>query len=86
MIVYCKTATKSRPCIARVYIHKNGAVSPRFFLTKLDKHMAYIQNAPQHIKDAFNFTGGDCTSCNASCTQGKQYIWEEILINANNKS
>ena len=73
MIIYGKTDTKSRPCAARIYIQADGTVSLRFFLTKVDKHMQYIEAAPEHIKQGFNFTGGDCTLCNMNCTQGKVY-------------
>ena len=73
MIVYGKSDTKSRLCATRVYIQADGTVSPRFFLTKVEQHMSYIENAPAHIKDGFNFTGGDCTLCNMNCTQGKVY-------------
>jgi len=73
MIIYGKTDTKSRPCIARIYIKEDGTVNLRLFLTKIDKHMRFIENAPKHIKVSFNFIGGDCTFCNANCKSRKCY-------------
>ena len=73
MIVYGKTGTKSRPIAARLYINSDGEIYFRFFLNKVDKHMAYIENAPSHVKNAFIFEGGDCTLCNVHCKHGKVY-------------
>ena len=73
MIVYGKTGTKSRPCAARIYIKDNGAIELRLYLNKVDKHRDYIENTPAHIKDAFQFKGGDCKSCNTMCAPGKTY-------------
>jgi len=73
MIIYGKTGTKSRPIAARLYIHADGEIYFRFFLNKVDKHIAYIENAPSHVKNAFKFEGGDCTSCNVHCKHGKVY-------------
>ena len=73
MIIYGKTGTKSRPVAARIYIQHNGEVVLRFHLNKVDKHSNHIENAPEYIKDAFIFEGGDCKSCNSMCAPGKQY-------------
>ena len=73
MIVYGKTGTKSRPCAARIYVKEDGTVTLRLFLSKLDKHMTYIENTPAHIKAAFRFDGGDCKACNTACAPGKVY-------------
>jgi len=81
MFVYGKTGTKSRACAARIYVKEDGAITLRLFLTKVEKHMKYIENAPAYIKDGFNFATGDCTSCNSSCTQGKVYTIEGQLMN-----
>jgi len=60
MILYGKTGTKSRPCIARIYINENG-ISLRLFLNKIDKHRTFIENTPHHIKNLF--TGGKNCDC-----------------------
>jgi len=86
MIVYGKTETKSRPCAARIYIKEDGEVSLRLFLSKVDKHMKYIEISPAHIKDAFNFTGGDCKSCNTACAPGKVYTIDGQLMQKCNHS
>lgn len=70
---YKKTGTKSRPRAAMVNTNKKG-ISLRLYLNNVDKHREHIENAPPHIKKAFVFTGGDCTSCNTACAPGKNYI------------
>ena len=86
MIVYGKTGTKSRPCAARIYIQESGEVSLRLFLNKVDKHMKFIENSPPHIKGAFDFTGGDCKSCNTACAPGKVYTIDGKLMQKCNHS
>ena len=73
MIIYGKTGTKSRPVAARIFIQADGEIQLRLFLNKVDKQREYIENAPAHIKEAFVFTGGDCTSCSTMCAPGKVY-------------
>jgi len=73
MVIYGKTGTKSRPVAARIYIRHSGDIVLRFHLNKVDKHIKYIENAPECIKDAFIFEGGDCMSCSTMCAPGKQY-------------
>jgi len=80
MIIYGKTGTKSRPCPVRIYINDDGTIYFRLFLTKVDKHMKYIENSPAHIKNAFTFEGGDCKSCNTSCSPGKIYTIDGQLM------
>ncbi|MCL2698483.1 MAG: hypothetical protein FWE74_10455 [Oscillospiraceae bacterium] len=64
MIIYGKTGTKSRPCIARIYIH-NDSISLRLFFTNINKHRAYIESSPEHIKSIF-YGGRDCP-CRPDC-------------------
>ncbi|MCL2204101.1 MAG: hypothetical protein FWB88_09220 [Defluviitaleaceae bacterium] len=72
MIIYGKTGTKSRPCIARIYIN-NEDISLRLFFTNINKHSAYIENAPEHIKAIF-FGGHDCP-CRPDCPHKGQKIY-----------
>ena len=72
MIIYGKTGTKSRPCIARIYIHNYG-ISLRLFFTNINKHRAYIENTPEHIKIMFT-GGGDCP-CRPACNHKGQKIY-----------
>jgi len=71
-ISYGKSGTKSRPRIANISINEDGIVL-RFYLSKVDKHREYIENAPPHIKEAFIFEGGDCTGCCSNFCSGKIY-------------
>ena len=68
MIIYGKTGTKSRPCVARIYIGEGSTVL-RLFFNNIDKHRAYIENAPEHIKELF-FGGRDC-DCEPKCKLSK---------------
>jgi len=72
MIIYGKTGTKSRPCIARIYIH-NDSVSLRLFFTDINKRRAYIENAPEHIKTIF-YGGHDCP-CRPDCPHKGQKVY-----------
>jgi len=73
VIEYGKSGTKSRPIAARIMIKDDYTVYLRLTLTKIDKHMQYIENAPAHIQNIFNFEGGDCISCSTMCAPGKVY-------------
>jgi len=72
-IAYGKTGTKSRPCPARVEIKANGEILLRMYFKNIDKHRQYIENAAQHIKDAFAIDWGDCQKCMATCKSMKVY-------------
>lgn len=81
MIIYAKTGVKTKQVAARIYIRENGIVL-RLFLSKIDHHRAYIENAPHHIKAAFLKGHGDC-SCNPkkeNCNFRKTYTIEGSLI------
>ncbi|MCL2409295.1 MAG: hypothetical protein FWC96_06735 [Oscillospiraceae bacterium] len=71
MIIYGKTETKSRQCPARIYIGENWTAL-RFYLNNIDKHRAYVENAPEHVKEIF-FGGQDCP-CRPDCSaKAKKY-------------
>ncbi len=76
MIIYAKAGVKSRKVIARIYIRADVIVL-RLFFSNIDKHRAYIENAPAHIKDVFTGAHGDCTHCkndkNGVCKFRKSY-------------
>ena len=74
MIIYTKTGVKSKKVVARIYIRDNGIVL-RLFFDKIDKHSAYIQNAPEQIRGVFVGDHGNC-SCNPkkeNCRMRKTY-------------
>lgn len=62
MIIYSKLGVKSKQVAARIYIREKSIVL-RLFLNKLDKHRAYIENAPAYIKDVFTGVHADCKHC-----------------------
>ena len=72
MIIYGKTGTKSRPCIARIYIH-NNYISLRLYFSNISKHRVYIENTPEHIKTIF-YGGQDCP-CRSNCPHKGQKIY-----------
>ena len=72
MIIYGKTGTKSRHCIARIYIHNDG-IDLRLFFTNINKHRVYIESLPEHIKSIF-YGGHDCP-CRPDCPHKGQKIY-----------
>ena len=62
MLIYTRTSVKSKNVFARIYIRENS-ISLRLFLNSVDKHRAFIEQAPAHIKDVFTGSHGDCTHC-----------------------
>ena len=78
MVIYGKSGTKSRACIARIYIHENNIIL-RLYINDIDKHRAYVENAPPHIKSAFTLEDGDCKNCFDKCKNMKVYTIDEQL-------
>jgi hypothetical protein len=81
MIVWSKIGVKATQVAARVYVRDNAIVLRRYF-SNIDKHRAYIENAPRHIKDAFTGSHGDC-GCNpkkVNCNFRKTYTIDGRLI------
>jgi len=74
MVVYSKTGAKSKKVIARIFIREDSIVL-RLFFNNADKHRAYIENAPAHIKEVFTNNHGNC-SCSPkkeNCRMRKAY-------------
>ena len=74
MIIYSKTGAKTKKVIARIFIREDEIVL-RLFFNDIDKHRAYIESAPEHIKNVFIKNHGDC-SCNPqkeNCRTRKTY-------------
>ena len=59
MLIYTKTGGKSKNVYARIYLRETG-IALRMFFSDVDKHRAFIENAPRHIKEAFTGPAGDC--------------------------
>ena len=62
VIDFGKTNAKSRP--AYFAIDNDDNVILRLFMTKIDDHRQFIENAPAHIKNLFTGKQGRCTGCN----------------------
>ncbi len=75
MAVWAKTGAKSKKVAARVFIRESGIVL-RLFLNQVDKHRAYLETAPAHIRAVFTGAQGDC-SCQPkkeNCRMRKSYV------------
>jgi hypothetical protein len=86
MVIYSKTGIKNKKVIARIYIRDNcvivwggkeynykNSLVLRLFFADIDKHSAYLENAPIHIKDAFIDENGICNHCRENCHFRKSY-------------
>jgi len=63
MVIYRKSETKNKKVFARIYIRKDDSIDLRLFFSKIDRHRAYIENSPDHIKMPFAGDYGDCQHC-----------------------
>ncbi len=76
MVIYTRSGVKSKRVYARIYIRDDGVLL-RLFLNDIDKHRAYIEHAPRHIKDVFVGKRGNCQHChnqkNGACKFRKTY-------------
>jgi len=83
MLIYRKSGVKSEKVYARIYISDTG-IALRFFLNAIDKHRAYVENAPAHIKEVFTGDEGNCKHChndkNGVCRFRKTYTIDDRLI------
>jgi hypothetical protein len=70
--VYAKTGVKAKKIAARVYIREDHILL-RLYFTDIDKHRAYAENAPEHIKAPFLPGPGDCRHCYETCRHRKRY-------------
>src|SRR5512146_956962 len=59
MIIYTKAGVKSKAVYTRIYLQDAGIVL-RLFFNGIDKHRAFIENAPAHIKEVFTGPAADC--------------------------
>jgi len=74
MVIYSKKGAKNKNIVARIYIRENDIVL-RLFINNVDKHRAFIEKAPEHIKAVFTGDHGNC-SCNPkkeNCRARKTY-------------
>ena len=81
MIIYSKTGVKNKKVAARIFIRESGIVL-RLFFNDVDKHRAYVEGAPEHIKSVFVNDYGNC-SCNPkkeNCRMRKTYTIDDRQI------
>ena len=96
MIIYSKVGVKTKQVIARFYLRDDKeytfgkgqtykfdkkSIVLRLFLNKIDKHISYIEKAPEHIKDKFISDKGLCKQCTQSyqkCHHYKKYTIDSI--------
>lgn len=84
MLIYCKLGVKAKKVAARIYLRDDSIVL-RLFLSGMDKHRAFLESAPEHIKSVFlPGGGGDCHHCpdgghrvNGNCNFRKGYTINE---------
>ena len=86
MVIYSKTGVKAKKVAARIFIREDCIVL-RLFFNNIDKHRAFLENAPEHIKDVFLPGHGDCNHCkgighreDGNCSFRKAYTLDGSLI------
>jgi len=62
LLIYAKVGVKSKQVAARIYCTDSGVIL-RLFLNSIDKHAAFIESAPEHIRAVFGSGIGDCHHC-----------------------
>ena len=75
IIQYKKIGVKSSPFVAQIQI-SDGNISLHYqfknridFNRKMEKLRDYIENAPEHIKNAFLFNNNPCKYCKENCNK-----------------
>ena len=80
MLIYRKTGARSQRVFARLYLREGGSAL-RLYLNDLDDHRLYLEKSPDHIKDVFTVSFGDCQHCHneidEDCRFRKTYTLNE---------
>jgi len=83
MLIYRKTGVKSDNVYARIYI-REASILLRLFLSKIDAHRAFIEEAPAYIKEVFTGDAADCkhdrVDPDGGCMFRKTYTIDGRLI------
>ena len=83
MLIYTRSGAKSKNVTARIYLADRG-ITLRLFLNGVDKHRAFIERAPAHIKEVFTGEYANCQRChndkNGICKFRKSYTVDGRLI------
>jgi len=86
-IEYSKTGLKTKKYVARFYFRDEG-LALRLYFTNIDKHRAYLENAPLFIKEPFINGEGRCKHCylngggigkGGKCSFHKAYTLDGVL-------
>ena len=89
MLIYTKAGVKSKKVFARIYIRDDSIVL-RLFLNDIDRHRAFVENAPSHIKEVFVGEFGNCKHCHNDkdgvCRFRKTYTIDDQSIEKCNGS
>ena len=75
MIFYSKAGVKSKKAVARIFLWDNEIILKLIF-DNVQKHSAYIEASPEHIKEVFVSERDDCRKCNPNgevCRMTKNY-------------
>ena len=83
MLIYRRSGVKSSKVYARVYLREADIVL-RLFLSGIDQHHQFIEQAPAHIQQVFTGHFGDCQHCknekDGQCKFRKTYTIAGQLI------
>lgn len=79
MVIYSKSNVKAKKVAARVFMREDGIVL-RLFFSKVDQQRAFIEAAPDYIREVFTGPHGDCHFCehkpDGVCSFRKTYTLE----------
>ncbi len=83
MLIYRKAGVKSQKVYARIYLREEDIVL-RLFLSGIDKHRQYIEQASAHIQDVFTHEFSNCHHCHnqkedGSCKFRKSYTLDGVF-------
>lgn len=84
-VAYAKPNVKAKTYISKIFFD-GTTVSLRLYFRNIDRHIKYIEDVPNHIKEAFINDEGICEHCNVngsvnlngSCSHRKTYIVDGI--------
>ena len=66
VISYSKTGNKTKKYIARFYF-RDDCILLRMYFTSINKHRAFIEQAPEEVKSVFVNDIGKCGHCTNNC-------------------
>lgn len=83
MMIYARGGVKNKKVAARIYVRDHSIVL-RLYLNNVDKHSAYIENAPEFIRWPLINDHGSCQHCHnekdGGCKFRKTYHLDNRFI------